>query len=205
MRSHFEIRNRRIGRGEPAYIIAEMSANHGGSFDSAADVVRAAALPAGADAVKLQTYTRRHARPSQRPTESSGSAAARSGTAARCTISTGGVHPLGVAAEDSSRRRRSRHCTCSARRSTPRPWISSKALDVPAYKVASFELVDLPLMEQIARTGKPIIMSTGMATLAEIGEAVATSARAGAQLRPAKCTSATRITGRDEPADDPAI
>jgi sialic acid synthase SpsE len=64
-------------------------------------------------------------------------------------------------------------------------------MNVPAYKVASFELVDLPLLRKIAATGKPIIMSTGMATLAEIDEAVQTVRCAGAtQIALLKCTSA---------------
>ena len=65
-------------------------------------------------------------------------------------------------------------------------------MDVPAYKVASFELVDLPLIEKMARTGKPIIMSTGMATLAEIDEAVraARRGRRGRQIALLKCTTA---------------
>jgi N-acetylneuraminate synthase len=65
-----------------------------------------------------------------------------------------------------------------------------EAMDVPAHKIASFELVDLPLIQAVARTGKPIIMSTGMATEAEITEAVEIAKAAGnTQLALLKCTS----------------
>src|SRR5438093_13519452 len=64
-------------------------------------------------------------------------------------------------------------------------------MNVPAHKVASFELVDIPLVKKIARTGKPLIISTGMATLEEIEEAVAAARQAGAtQIALLKCTSA---------------
>src|SRR5205085_333217 len=66
-----------------------------------------------------------------------------------------------------------------------------EAMDVPCHKVASFELVDIPLIEGMARTGKPIIMSTGMATLDEIHEAFQAARHAGArEVALLKCTSA---------------
>jgi N-acetylneuraminate synthase len=64
-------------------------------------------------------------------------------------------------------------------------------MDVPAYKIASFEVVDLPLIRRIAQSGKPVIMSTGMASLGEIEEAVETIRAAGNnRLALLKCTSA---------------
>ncbi|MBN1930573.1 MAG: pseudaminic acid synthase [Desulfobacterales bacterium] len=66
-----------------------------------------------------------------------------------------------------------------------------KKIDIPAYKVASFEIVDLPLIKKIAQTGKPIIISTGMASLSEIEEAVQAARNANAsQIALLKCTSA---------------
>src|SRR5262249_26768871 len=66
-----------------------------------------------------------------------------------------------------------------------------ESLSVPAYKIASFELVDTPLLDRVARTRKPVILSTGMATLAEIGDAVATLRSGGCtEIALLRCASA---------------
>jgi N-acetylneuraminate synthase len=183
------IGNREIGPGRPTYVIAELSANHSGSFERAADLVRAAKA-CGADAVKLQTYT-----------------------ADTLTIQcdrpefhiTGGTLWDGRTLHD-----------LYADAYMPWDWqprlkaiadelgvelFSSpfdptavdflENLGVPAYKVASFELIDLPLVEKMASTGKPLILSTGMATMAEIAEAVETVRSVSSSgLALLKCTSA---------------
>lgn len=189
MSEYIEIKGRRIGPGEPAYIIAELSANHNQDFEQAAKIVEAAKA-AGADAVKLQTYT------ADTLTIASDREYFRVG---------GGTLWDGRTLHD-----------LYAEAYTPWEWqpklkavadrlgldlfstpFDPTAVDfleemgVPAHKVASFEIVDLPLVERIARTGKPVIMSTGMATLGEIDEAVRAARRAGAsQLALLKCTSA---------------
>jgi N-acetylneuraminate synthase len=189
MKAAMTIGRRTIGAGHPAYVIAELSANHGQSFDQAVRLVRAA-REAGADAIKLQTYTADTLTiRSDRPEFRVGGGTLWDGRT---------LHDLYAEAY------------------TPWEWQPKlKALadelgidlfstpfdptavdflermDVPAYKVASFEVVDLPLIERIARTGKPIIMSTGMATLAEIAEAVeAVRKISDAGLALLKCTSA---------------
>jgi pseudaminic acid synthase len=189
MASFIEIAGRKIGPGHPVYIIAEMSANHGGSLEHACKVVREAAA-CGADAVKLQTYT-----------------------ADTLTIdSTAPPFQIGQGTLWANRtlydlyqeaytpwewqprlQEVARECGITLF-STP---FDATAVDflegmqVPAHKIASFEVVDLALIERIARTGKPIIMSTGMATLTEIDEAVATIRSTGnEQFALLKCTSA---------------
>src|SRR5262245_45432247 len=152
---------RRIGAGHPAYLIAELSANHGQSFERAVRLVRAA-KEAGADAVKLQTYTADTITiRSNRPEFRAGGGTLWDGRT---------LHELyGEAYTPWEWQPRLKALADELRLdlfSTPFDPTAVEFLeqmDVLVYKVASFELVDLPLIERIARTGKPMIMSTGMA------------------------------------------
>src|SRR5262249_39219551 len=155
------------------YIIAELSANHGQNFEQAVRLVRAA-KEAGADAVKLQTYTADTLtiRCDRREFQVGG------GTLwdGRTLYDLYGEaytpwewQPRLKALADEL------HLDLFSTPFDPTAVDFLEQMHVPAYKVASFELVDLPLIQKIARTGKPIIMSTGMATLAEIAEAVETA------------------------------
>lgn len=187
--SFIEVNQRRVGRGHPTYIIAELSANHCQSFDRAVELINKA-KEVGADAVKLQTYT-------------------------PDTMTINVDADLFRHGEGSLWAGRTLYDLYSE---AYMPWewqpklkkvadkigidFFSTAFDpsavdfleemgVPLHKVASFEIVDIPLIEYIARTGKPIIISTGMATLSEIEEAVRAARNAGAtQIALLKCTSA---------------
>jgi pseudaminic acid synthase len=184
-----EIAGRKIGQGYPTYIVAEMSANHQQNFERAAEILQAA-KECGADAVKLQTYT---------PDTMTLDCRNEYFRIGKGTIWEGRQlyelygeaytpwewHPkLKAMAQDLG----------LDLFSTPFDLTAVAFLEdlgVPAYKIASFELVDLPLIRRVAQTGKPLIVSTGMATLAEIDEAVRTAREAGAtQIALLKCTSA---------------
>jgi len=184
-----QIAGRSIGSNYPPYIIAEMSGNHNNSLERALKIIKAA-KQAGADAIKLQTYTAE-------------------------TMTLDVDHPrFRVAGENPWS---GDHLfDLYAKASTPWEWHSRlfeygreigitvfsspfdssavellESLDSPAYKIASFELVDLDLVRCCAATEKPIIMSTGMASLAEISDAVEAARTAGAQdIVLLKCTSA---------------
>lgn len=163
------IAGRKIGPGHPPYIVAEISSNHGGSFARAISLINAA-YKAGANAVKLQTYT-----PESMTIDHNGPG---------FILSQGLWHGQKL-------------WDIYTKNQTPREWHEklftyAKAigitlfstpfsisdvdfladLDVPAYKVASFEIIDLALISHIATKDKPIIISTGMANITEIKAAM---------------------------------
>lgn len=183
------IAGRAIGKGQSAYVIAEVSANHHHQYAQAEALVRAARR-AGADAVKLQTYTPDTMTiDSQAETFQLGDGNAWAGRTLydlyREAQTPWEWHaPLQrVAAEEGL-----------AFFSTPFDETAVaflESLNVPAYKIASFELVDLPLLECVGRTGKPVILSTGLASQPEIAEAVEVLRRSGCRdLVLLRCASA---------------
>ena len=188
MSSYIEINKRRIGPGYPTYIVAEMSANHNQSFEQAIKIVEAA-KEAGADAIKIQTYT-----PDTITIDCDNEYFRVKGTLWDGRT----LYDLyGEAYTPWDWQPKLMEVASTVGLDLFSSPFDATAVDfletmrVPVYKVASFENVDFPLLRTIARTGKPVIMSTGMATLAEIDEAVQTLRVAGAeQLALLKCTSA---------------
>jgi pseudaminic acid synthase len=187
MPTQIKIGARTIGAGQPVYVIAEVSANHHQKFDEAVKLVHAAKV-AGCDAVKLQTYT----------PDTMTIACSRPEFRIEGTIWEGrNLHELYGEAytpwEWQPRLQRVANDLGLDLFSTPFDATAVdflEAMNVPAHKVASFELVDIPLIQKLARTGKPLIMSTGMATVEEIEEAMQAASDAGAtQIALLKCTS----------------
>jgi len=187
--SEIQIGSRRIGPGHPAYIIAEVSANHNGSLEQAIRIVEAAAA-AGVDAVKLQTYT-----PDTITLKSEREWFRLSGG----TLWDGRIlYDLYAEAympwewqAELMRVANRLGLGCFSTAFDPTAVDFLESLGVPAHKIASSEVVDIPLIRKMAGTGKPLLISTGMATLAEVEEALEAARAAGArQIALLKCTSA---------------
>jgi pseudaminic acid synthase len=183
------IGNRKIGPGHPVYIIAEISANHNHNFDEALKLVDVAA-EAGCDAVKLQTYT---------PDTITLDSDKEYFQVGKGTIWEGmNLYKLYGEAYTpwewqpkikAYAEEKGLHCFSSPFDRTSVDFL--QAMHVDAYKIASFELVDIPLIKHVARQGKPVIMSTGMGTLSEIDEAVRALRSEGCEeFALLKCTSA---------------
>lgn len=188
MKTNFSIGKRKVGKGFGVYVVAEMSANHNQDFNQAVKIIHAA-KEAGADAVKLQTYT-----PDTITFDCDNDYFCIKGTVWEGK----NLYELYGEAytpwEWQPKLKKITNDLGVDLFSTPFDHTAVdflEKMDVSVYKVASFELVDIPLLRKIAQTGKPIIMSTGMASLAEIDEAVRAIREAGGnQLALLKCTSA---------------
>ncbi|MFP5268890.1 pseudaminic acid synthase [Coleofasciculus sp.] len=189
--------DRKISIGHPPFVIAEMSSNHNHSLDRSLEIVEAAAK-AGVDALKLQTYT---------------------ADTMTLDINEGEFYiddPNSLWHGNSLYQLYQKAYTpwewhkpifdrCRERGiigfSTPFDATAVdflESLDVPCYKIASFENTDLPLIRKVASTGKPMIISTGMATIAELDETVRTAREAGCKdLVLLKCTSTYPATPED--------
>jgi pseudaminic acid synthase len=189
MSTEIEIEGRPIGAGHPVYVIAELSANHQHDLHTAIELVRAAHA-GGADAVKVQTYTadtitidceKEHFRVGH-------------GTIWEGRKLYDLYREASMPWEWQPKLKEVAHELGLAFFSSPFDDSAVEFLEkmgVGAYKIASFELVDLALIRSAARSGKPLILSTGMATLAEIDESVAVARAVGArQIALLKCTSA---------------
>lgn len=183
-----------IGPSQPPFVIAEMSGNHNGSLDRALAIVDAAA-DAGAQAIKIQTYTADTMTLDLAERE--------------FLISDPGSLWAGRTLYDLYReahtpwewhrpifeRARQRGLVAFSTPFDASAVEFLESLDVPCYKIASFENVDIPLIRRVAATGKPVIISTGMATAGEIGEAVDAARSEGCRdLILLKCTSSYPAT-----------
>ena len=192
-----KILNREIGPGHRPYLIAEMSGNHNQSLERALEIVDAAAAN-GADAIKLQTYTAETMTLNVRMPgfvieDPKSLWAGRQLYALYEEAHTPWEWHLPIMERAA---RHGVHCFSTPFDDTSVDFLES--LNVPAYKIASFENTDLPLIRRVAATGKPMIMSTGMATASEIDDAVRAAREAGCRdLVLLKCTSTYPATAEN--------
>lgn len=190
-----QINNRKIGQGFAPYIIAEISANHNGNKQAALDLIQVA-KKSGADAVKLQTYT--------------ADTITLNSNAADFQIHGGlwdgrTLYDLYQEAytpwewhKELFDYARSLELTIFSSPFDNTAVDLLEDLNAPAYKIASFEAIDLPLIKYVAQTGKPMIISTGMADAEEIAEAVAAARDGGCkELAILHC-----VSGYPAPAQD---
>jgi len=185
----FKIKNKKIGENNPVFVIAELSANHLQKFDNAVKLINAA-KEAGADAVKLQTYT---------PDTITIDCDNEYFQIKQGTLWDGqSLYQLYKKAytpwEWQPKLKEISEsegliCFSSVFDKTAVDFLEK--INVPAYKIASFEITDIPLIEYVASKGKPVIISTGIATLSDIEEALNACKRVGnEQIALLKCTSA---------------
>jgi N-acetylneuraminate synthase len=178
------------GSHRKPFIIAEMSGNHNQSLERALAIVDAAA-DAGADALKLQTYTADTMTldlTSDEFTIQNASSLWR-GQSLHALYQTAHTPWEWHAPIMKRAQARAMMCFSSPFDATSVDFL--EGLNAPAYKIASFECIDLPLIRRVAQTGKPVIISTGMATIVEIAEAVEAARDSGCRdLTLLKCTSA---------------
>jgi len=187
---YIDIAGRRVGDGSPVYVIAEISGNHNGSFDRAVKIIEACAA-SGVDAVKLQTYT------ADTLTIDSDNDIFKVGS--NNTWAGRTLYDLYQEAHTpwdwqpklkSLANELGMHLFSSPFDFTAVDFLND--MDVPAFKVASFECVDPPLVGYMASKGKPVLMSTGMATMEQIDRAVVAARENGAgpgKLLLFKCVS----------------
>lgn len=178
-----------LGHGQPAVLVAELSANHGGSLQRALATIEAAAA-AGADAIKLQTYTADTITlRAQGPMFRVGGGTAWDGRLLYDLYEE--AHTPWEWHAELFAKAREVGLVCFSSPFDPTAIELLESLDAPAYKVASFEITDTPLIERIASTGKPVIISTGIASTQEITDAIAACRRAdNDKIILLKCTSA---------------
>jgi len=184
-----KIGNFSIGPGHAPFIIAEMSGNHNQSLDRALEIVDAVAKT-GAQAIKLQTYTADTITIDVREREFfiADEKSLWKGNSLYSLYQQAHTPWEWHAPIMERARQAGMVCFSSAFDETAVDFLES--LDVPAYKIASFENVHLPLIRKVAATGKPLIISSGMASVAEMHDAVRTAREAGCRdLVLLKCTS----------------